>query len=188
MHILFGIPVLCYCRDWFILSVMLECFALQSCTENWKNSSIEKLEVRGSSFKCFIRKVTRGDHSVTVGVLQTYVCRSEIGSKTIGMDDNGSDDKQIMVGDSEWTFTIGYSERDVDWGQWTCGCDEWDWWRGSVERDQVVTLPLLVPPIPFESRRRLVVMLVPSRGFGSQRTLVMKLIFRPKGLRIRGWG
>ena len=53
---------------------MLECFALQSCTENWKNSSIEKLEVRGSSVKCFIRKVvTRGDHSVTVGVLQTYV-------------------------------------------------------------------------------------------------------------------
>ena len=48
-------------------------------------------------------------------------------------------------------------------------------------RDQVVTLPLLVPPIPFESRRRLVVMLVPSRGFGSQRMLVMKLI-QPKGI------
>ena len=39
------------------------------------------------------------------------ICRSDIGSKTIGVDDNGSDDKQIMVGDSELTFTIGYSER-----------------------------------------------------------------------------
>ena len=45
----------------------------------------------------------KGDHSVTVGVciIDICICRSEIGSKTIGMDDNGSDDKQIMVGDSE---------------------------------------------------------------------------------------
>ena len=48
-----------------------------------------------------------------------------------------------MVGDSEWTYTyiIGDSEKDGDWGQWTCGCDEWDWRREC--RDQVVTL--LVP-------------------------------------------
>ena len=35
-------------------------------------------------------------------------------------------------------------------------------------RDQVITLL-----IPFESRRRLVVKLVPSRGFGSQRMMMM---------------
>ena len=45
----------------------------------------------------------KGDHSVTVGACITdiCICRSEIGSKKIGMVDNESDDKQIMVGHSE---------------------------------------------------------------------------------------
>ena len=72
---------------------MLECFVLQSCRlkiENWRKSSVEKVEVRKSSFKCFIQRGGKTVESFRVGVLQTYV---EIGSKTIGMDDNASDDK-----------------------------------------------------------------------------------------------
>ena len=72
---------------------MLECFVLQSCRlkiENWRKSSVEKVEVRKSSFKYFIQRGGKTVESFRVGVLQTYV---EIGSKTIGMDDNESDDK-----------------------------------------------------------------------------------------------
>ena len=59
MHILFGIPVLCYCRDWFILSVVLECFALQSCTENWK-TQVLKIRGQGEFIQVFHSEGNKG--------------------------------------------------------------------------------------------------------------------------------
>ena len=57
------------------------------------------------SFKCCIQGV-RGNHSV---LMFTDICGSGVRSKTIGMGDNESDDKEVVNGDSEWTFIIGDS-------------------------------------------------------------------------------
>ena len=88
-------------------SVMLECFVLQSCRlkiEDWKIEKTQVLKIRGQGefIQVFHSEGNKGDHLVTVGACITdiCICRSEIGSKTIGMGDN-ENDKQIMVGDSE---------------------------------------------------------------------------------------
>ena len=49
------------------------------------------------SFKCFIQGV-RGNHSV---LMFTDICGSGVRSRTIGMGDNESDDKEVVIGDSE---------------------------------------------------------------------------------------
>ena len=60
--------------------------------EKWRSGEMEFIQMFHSESK-------RGNHSVLM--FHRHICGSGVRSKTIGMGDNESDDKEVMVGVSE---------------------------------------------------------------------------------------